>query len=193
MASDPLNFKPASPRHRILVAVSRSTTNLTTSTLSLLSHYQNKSLYDIPFQALFITSTQIVFTMNTFACDQQTSPLGSSSCGSLPSSQNASPVSCSSSQHGQNRTSFSCMEDESMRELPTERASKRQRISSPPRPSLHFRRFHSSNHSLPQHNDPSMPPDIQRLSLPSLLHAGDDMVSASGSGYGRNMCPFGTR
>jgi len=75
-----------------------------------------------------------------------------------------------------------------------ERASKRLRLSSPPRPSL-MRRFGSngSPDSAALDEDPSIPPDIQRLALPSLLHARH--LSRNNGAFPEScssLCPFGT-
>lgn len=97
-----------------------------------------------------------------------------------------------------------------------ERASKRQRIASPPRPSMCADRFFLSARSSSFLNDITddsedcpMPPSIQRLALPSLLHSCDlnlrhhsaSSANASDSlrqrhhhlrNYSSDACPFGT-
>lgn len=126
-------------------------------------------------------------TMNTaLSCDTQLSPLGAT-CGSLPSSQSSSPVSMSYQGYGQASQSSPLEGNSCFGNM--ERASKRQKISSPPRPSLQFRRFPSavSVAATMGRDDALQPPDIQRLSLPSLLHTPTDATTSAG------FCPFGTR
>lgn len=109
---------------------------------------------------------------------------------------------------GSNNNSFPTQDDASTTSRiggSVERASKRLRLASPPRPSMCATRFFNSSFRSTSSSSldaeaPAMPPSIQRLALPSLLHAGGATSSESSrtSRHHRNCssesspCPFGT-
>lgn len=81
-----------------------------------------------------------------------------------------------------------------------ERAHKRLRLASPPRPSICPRRFFHSSSMMDETVAVALPPDIHRLALPSLLHA-QNRVPIRGESSSRldnnyrlvsPPCPFGT-